>query len=74
MNTDKLYEIKNKLSDKITVYVNADTYSSLHKDCEDFESSNLNDFINRLIGNYIEDYYELIDDLSKEIKELIKDI
>ncbi len=72
MNTENLYEIKNKLSDKITVYVNADTYSSLHKDCEDFESSNLNDFINRLIGNYIEDYYELIDDLSKEIKESLE--
>lgn len=72
MNTDILYEIKNKLSDKITVYVNTDTYDSLHKDCKDFEVSNMNDFINRLIGNYIEDYYALIDELSKEIKDSLE--
>ena len=72
MNTDNLYEIKNKLSDKITVYVNEDTHASLHKDCEDFEVSNMNDFVNRLIANYIEDYYDLIDDFGTAIKDSLK--
>ncbi len=71
MNNSLADTIRNQLSEKITVYVNEDLYRSLHKDADNFEVKNLNSFINRLVKNYVKDYFDSIYRTIPDIKKVL---
>ena len=72
MNNSSIEVIKEQLSSKITVYVDKDTFDSLQKDCRDFEAKNPNNFINRLVKNYVSDYFSSIYKAVPEIQKVLE--
>lgn len=66
--------IRNQLSEKLNIYFDEDTYTSLSKDMTDFNvvknngDINRSEFMNRLIANYAEEYINSIRKLSSAVK------
>lgn len=82
-NYERIEDIKLQLDQKQNIYLSIDTFNALIKDMNDFEvfdnkgEINKNDFINRLIYNYSEEYTSKIATLSKtarlELEKVIND-
>lgn len=73
MNNSSLDIIREQLSEKITVYLNEDTYNSLKKDCVDFETKNISEFINLLVDNYVSSYFDLVYSGVPKIIKILED-
>lgn len=80
---ERINDIKAQLDLKQNIYLSADTFDALIKDMRDFEvfdnkgEINRNDFINRLIYNYSDEYITKITDLAAttrlELEKVITD-
>ena len=73
MNSSALDAIKNQLSSKITVYLDEDTYAALKKDIKDFDAKNPNSFVNRLVKNYVSDYFSAVYETVPEIMKILSE-
>lgn len=69
MNNSGMDVIRNQLSAKIIVYLDEETLKALRKDRDDFKVKNMNDFTNKLVMNYVSDYFESV---YKSVPDIIK--
>ena len=73
MENSLIESLRNSFYEKITVYLDDDTKGSLLKDQSDFEIEDTSKFINRLIENYVTEYFDMVYGSIPDIKRKLEE-